>query len=96
MIFEQEPTSSLTLSVEVLGDAVCAPHLKRWLLRSLRKKPEIAYAILNYCEQVCLLVTDMAWKQGQTKLVAAGSWDMVNTLSYEEVIELAVVAATPA
>ena len=81
VIFEQEPTSFLTLFVEVLGDAVCLPHIKRWLLCSLPKKPEIAYAILDHCEQAYLLVTGMVRKWGQTKLVATGSWDMVDALS---------------
>ena len=86
--------SSLTLFVEVLGDTVCLPNTKRWLLRSLPKKPEIAYAILNYYEQAYFLVTRMARKRGQTKLVAAGSWDTVDASSYEQVADLAVIAAT--
>ena len=40
-----------------------------------------------------LLVTGMARKRGQTKLVAAGSWDAVDASSYEQVADLAVVAA---
>ena len=78
MIFEQEPKSCLTLFVEVLGDAICAPHIKRWLLCSLPKKPEVAHTILNYCDQAYFLVMGMARKRGQTKLVAASSWDMVD------------------
>jgi hypothetical protein len=93
VIFQQEPKSALTLFVEVLGDTVCAPHIKRWLLRSLPKKPEIAYAVLNYCEQAYLLVTGMARKRGQTKLIATPNWDAVDPSAYEQVADLAIVAA---
>jgi hypothetical protein len=94
VIFEVEPKSVLTLFAEVLGDAICAPHVKRWLLRNLAKKPEVAYAILNYCEQAYLLVSGMSRKRSQTKLVSDGNWDAVDTSAYDQVGELAIAVAT--
>ena len=55
MFFGLEPKSALTLFAEMVGDDVCAPVIKRWLLRALVKKPEIMYTILDYAKQAYLL-----------------------------------------
>ena len=67
VIFEPTPKSTLCLFAELVGDAITAPHIKRWLLRTLQRKPKVAYAILNVCEQAYLLAlgqTRKRWHSG--------------------------------
>ena len=80
VIFEPTPKSSLCLFAELVGDAITAPHIKRWLLRTLQRKPEVAYAILNVCEQAYLLASGQTRKRAQTVLSAQGNYALVDAL----------------
>ena len=82
MIFEPTPKSRLSLFAAMVGDVITAPHIKRWLLRTLQKKPEVAYAILNVCEQAYLLASGQTHKRAQTRLFTQCDWPAVDASPY--------------
>ena len=90
VIFEPTPESSLCLFAELVGDAIIAPHIKRWLLRTLQKKPEVAYAILNVCEQAYLLALGQTRKRAQMVLFAQGDFASVDASPYEQINEMGI------
>ena len=88
VFFTAEPKSELALFAELVGDCLSQPHIRRWMVSSEVTKPEIAYAILNVCEQVYLLLTGITRKRGECQKIVSGSWDGVDASPYEEVREL--------
>ena len=90
VIFEPTPKSSLCLFAELVGNAITAPHIKRWLLRTLQKKPEVAYTILNVCEQAYLLASGQTRKRAQTLLFAQGDYASVDASPYEQIDEMGI------
>ena len=78
----------------MVGDAICNPCIKRWLLSNVARKPEIAYAILNYAEQAYLLASGQTKKRALTKEVDKGDWAGVESSPYDQIIELAVTVCT--
>ena len=90
LFFEAEPKSSLTLFAETIGDSLSVPSIRRWLKRVGPKKPEIAFAILNYVEQAYILASGQTRKRTETAKVIAGNWDGVDNSPYLEIHELGV------
>ena len=90
VIFEPTPKSSLSLFMERMGDATTAPHIKRWFLRTLQKKPEVAYTILNVCEQAYLIASGQMHKRAQTRVFAQCNYTLVDTSPYKQIDKMGV------
>ena len=90
VIFKPTPKSSLFSFTELVGDAITAPHIKRWLLRTLQRKPEVAYTILNVCEQAYLLASGQTRKRAQIILFAQGDYASVDASSYKQINKMGV------
>ena len=58
------------------------------------KKPEIAFALLNGCEQAFILASGQTRKRSKTAEITVKNWDDVSTDPYEEIAKIAAAFAT--
>ena len=65
IFFEVSPKSACVEFIELVGDALCNPKIKRWVCTNEAKKPEIAYAILNIYKQAYLLAMGQTRKRAK-------------------------------
>ena len=87
IFFDAEPESTLGAFCVLLGNALCVPTIKRWVLypEGGNSRYEVAYAILNTVEQAFLLATRMFWSRRAIMSVVAGNWADVDPTPYEEI-----------
>ena len=92
--YKAEPKAEITKFAETVGDAICNPRIKRWLKQTGPKKPEIAFMLLNGCEQAFILASGQTRKRSETAKITVKNWDGVNADPYEEIAKIAAALAT--
>ncbi|MCP4739334.1 MAG: hypothetical protein GY873_34645, partial [Bosea sp.] len=88
VFFTTGGTSALEEFAELVGDACCVPVVKAWLKSVEASKPEVAFAILNACEQAYLLASGQTRNRTEMAKAAANNWDAIDSAPYVEVLEI--------
>ena len=89
IFFRDDPASTMMQFCELLGDALCVPTIKRWVLAQEKTHPEVLYGVLNSIEQAVICASGMTKNRFALKSVGDNDWAAVPTDAYEEIGEIA-------